>query len=168
MSALSLFLESFGMSGSMGKVFPRVKKNMMGQVGNPFPKAGIRLPGMNQRKRPVMEVLVENMTEIMKLPGNEDVSTGPALADKAKVDRKTVYNILEKRHIPKIDMVEKIAKALKVDTFLLLMPVELKGFALVSKAYSASDERGREILLDLADSMIKKSERSKNSEAFRA
>jgi transcriptional regulator with XRE-family HTH domain len=156
------------MAEIMGKAFPNVKKNLVRRSGNPFPKAGIRLPAMNQRKRTAMEVLVDNMVEIMKLPGNEDVSTGPALADKAKVDRKTVYNILEKRHIPKIDMVEKIARALKVDTFLLLMPVELKGFALVSKAYSASDERGREILLDLADSMIKKSERSKNSEAFRA
>ena len=104
----------------------------------------------------------------MALPGNEHLSTGPKLAAAAKVDRKTINNILRKRHSPKLEILDQIAKALKVEPYLLVMPIEQKDFAQVSKAYSVTDERGREFLLDTATTLIKKSERAKDSEAFRA
>jgi transcriptional regulator with XRE-family HTH domain len=167
-NALSLFRESFAMTGIVGKSFPAVKKNLRGTYGNSFPKVGNRLPGMNARKKSALDILVDNLTELMAMPGHEHIATGPKLAEVAKVDRKSVNNLLKKRYSPNIETIEKLAKAFKMDVYFLLMPVEQKGFTMVCRAYSDTDERGREILLDLADSIIKKSERTKNSEAFRA
>jgi transcriptional regulator with XRE-family HTH domain len=152
------------MTSILGKSFPGVKRNLAGHRGNYFPKPGTRLPGMSTRKRNSLEVLADNLAVWMALPGNEAISTGPKLAAAAKVDRKSVNNVLRKRHFPQLDLVDKLAKALRIDPYLLLAPMEDQQFATVCRAYSVAPE-SREYLLFSAKAILEKHGRDKTGEA---
>jgi len=153
----------------MGKALHPVNNFLRLRAGIQLPPPGNSLPAMPTRKRSALELLAENLAVWMQMPGNEGVSTGPKLAAKAGVSRKSVNNALKKRHAPHIDIVEKLARALKCETWQLLTPVEDRQAVIVLKAYSVSDARGREFLLDTAVTLISKSEqRAKDSEANRA
>ena len=119
---------------------------------------------MATKKRNMLDVLADNLLAHMGLPGNEAISTGPKLAGVAKVDRKTLNNILNRRVYPQLDSVEKLAKALKVDPYLLLCPAEDQQFATVCKAYSVSEE-GREYLVFSANVVLQKHGRDQAGEA---
>lgn len=53
---------------------------------------------------------------------HKELNTEPKLAAKAKVDQKTVYRITHLQNEPSIDKVEKLAKALGLETWQLLVP----------------------------------------------
>lgn len=146
----------------MGNNFPTVKRFLPMRKGSRFPASSNSIPDMTSRKRNALEVLADNLLSQMALPGNEDRSSGPKLAAVAKVDRKSVNNILNKRHYPQLDLVEKLAKALRVDPYILLCPAEDQQFATVCKAYSLVPD-SREYLIFTAKAILEKRSRDEAS-----
>ena len=148
----------------MGNNFPVVKATLPMRNGNPFPERRNSLPTMATKRKNALEVLADNLLAHMALAGNEHLSSGPRLAAAAKVDRKSVNNVLNKRHYPQLDLVEKLAKALKVDPFMLLSPMEDQAFASVCKAYSLAPE-SREYLVFTAKAILEKHGRDEAGQA---
>lgn len=63
-------------------------------------------------------VLAENLKGLLKQAG----LSGPDLADKAKVDRKSVNNMLNARYDPRPDNVDAVAKVFGLTGWQLLRP----------------------------------------------
>lgn len=94
----------------LGKVFPVCQGTLSPLLGKAFPMT---------TKRPLpREVLAKNLKALMK---KKDY-TGPELAGKAKVDRKTVNNQLNARFDPRPEQVDAVAKVFGLNYWDLLNP----------------------------------------------
>lgn len=67
-----------------------------------------------------LQVLAQNLTRC--IAAHKELNTEPKLAARAKIDQKTVYRITHMQNEPSIDKVEKLAKALGLQTWQLLVP----------------------------------------------
>jgi hypothetical protein len=90
------------------------------------------------------------------------------LAREAKIGEASVNRIKEARTSVGVDILEAIAKVLRVAPHILLVPPREKetaklisddSFKLVSKAYTETDDRGREILIANAQILLNRLER---------
>lgn len=67
-----------------------------------------------------LRVLSENLERL--IAAHPELNTQPKLAKEAKIDQKTVYRIVTKQNEPSLDKLEKLAKALGVEPWQLLVP----------------------------------------------
>ena len=125
---------------------------------SPFVKEHIPRPTWNDflvvKKHPSpRHVLAENLKALLK----PSKMSGPELADKAKVDRKSVNNMLNARYDPRPDNVEAVAQVFGLTGWQLLRPGTGKNIAnaaqiegLIDSFNSASPEQ-RVIILQVAE-----------------
>jgi transcriptional regulator with XRE-family HTH domain len=85
---------------------------------NHLPGRRNTLPDM--KKRTAGEVLADNLKRIMAT--DQEFDSDRKLAKASGVSHKTINNILNGRHDVQISNVEKIAKALQIDTYQLMCP----------------------------------------------
>lgn len=147
-----------------GKSSPLSSVSYECEKGTFSTKQVIASPHMSSKRRTALEILAENIEAHMAQPGNEAISTGPLLAAKAKLDRKTVYNLLEKRHYPRLDQIEKLARALRIEPYLLMCPAVDQQFATICQAYSVAPG-DREYLVFSAKAILEKHGRDQAGEA---
>lgn len=76
--------------------------------------------GMGKPPSKVLQVLAENLKRC--IADHKELNTEPKLAARAKMDQKTVYRITHLQNEPSIDKVERLAKALGVEAWQLLVP----------------------------------------------
>ena len=67
-----------------------------------------------------LQVLAENLERL--IASHPELNSQPKLAAKAKMDQKTVYRIITKQNEPSTDKLEKLAKALNLEPWQLLVP----------------------------------------------
>lgn len=68
----------------------------------------------------VLKVLAENLKRC--IAEHKELNTEPKLASRAKIDQKTVYRITHLQNEPSIDKIEKLAKALDLEAWQLMVP----------------------------------------------
>lgn len=118
---------------------------------NPLLTYGNTLRGV--KKKSVRDILADNLAHLMST--RPDLSSGPKLAKASGISQKTINNIVERRHDPKLESIEKIAKVFGMEAFQLLCPLsEQTAFLAVCHAYNATDDRGREILSAAAEALL--------------
>ena len=95
-------------------------------------------------KKTPAERLADNLKALMGIPrpGGPDLSTGPKLAKASGVSQKTINNMQNGRYDTQLSSIEKVAKALKVDPFILLAPADEKLLSIL-QTYMQTDDRGR-------------------------
>jgi hypothetical protein len=123
-----------------------VKENVMPRPRNPLPRARNTLLGM--RKKPVAEVLAANLKALMQSKPN--LSSGPKLERASGISQKTISNMTAGRYSTTIGSIEGVAKALDVPPYVLLLPGADQNVLEIVRAYSQTDDRGRELLLSAA------------------
>ncbi|AEG94426.1 helix-turn-helix domain-containing protein [Ramlibacter tataouinensis] len=84
-----------------------------------------------------LQVLAANLERL--IAEHKELNSQPKLAAAAKIDQKTVYRIVTKQNEPSTDKLEKLAKALGVQTWQLLVP-GLKPGALPELAVKETSE----------------------------
>lgn len=112
----------------------------------------------------VKKTLWENVKALMILKyGEENLNQ---LARDAGIGPGSASRIKEAKTSVGIDIVERIAKVFKVPTYLLLCPLgDKKQLLTILKAYSETDERGREFLSGASESLLRKRDEHKTGTA---
>lgn len=131
----------------------------MRRTGNSLPRMGNNLPSMSRthKKLQAAEALAENLSALMSADAN--LSTGPRVAKASGVSRKSINNISENRHDPKLSSVEAIAKAFGLEAYQLLVPGLDHELLAIFRAYSETDESGKYLLKAAAETVSKARER---------
>lgn len=119
------------MSPSWGKCSPLVKEHIPRSTWNDFPV-------VKKTYTPPRKVLAENLAELLQKTG----WSGPELASRAKIDRKSVNNMLNGRYDPRPEKVDAVATAFGLTGWLLLR-------AGTGKAYVADEISNIERLIDV-------------------
>lgn len=142
-----------------GNALPIVKGYLTNRSGNPLPIGGNTLFPMskNHKKRPAVEILAENLKVLMSADPN--LSSGPKVAKASGVSRKSINNIVEKRHDPHLSSVEGIARAFRLDVYQLLAPGIDNELLAIFRAYSETDDSGRQLLTAAAETALKARDR---------
>jgi transcriptional regulator with XRE-family HTH domain len=108
---------------------------------------------MAKKTLPPRAVLADNLKNLMKI---RELS-GPQVASKAGVDRKTVNNMINARFNPDLDNVEAVARVFGLAAWQLLRPGPIDDLAKAGAidklidAYYVSSEAGKENILRVAD-----------------
>lgn len=113
----------------------------------------------------ITAVLSENVGRLMKSSG---LDSGPKLERVAKVNQKTINNIERSRHDPKLSTITKLAKALGVEAFQLLLPAEDERFLSVCRSWSKTDARGKALIAAAADAAEQLNDSARDDDAARA
>ena len=90
------------------------------------------------------------------------------LAREAKIGPGSAQRIKEGQTSVGLDVVEKVARALKVEPHLILFPMgQDRRFKTLLEAYSFADERGKELLDAAAETVLRKRDRPTEPERAR-
>lgn len=103
----------------------------------------------NQRKKTALEVLSENLAALMAADTN--LSTGPKVAALAGTSRKTINNLVKKRHDPHLSLIESIAKAFRLEVYQLLLPELDENLLAIFRVYRETGEAGQNLLSAAAE-----------------
>lgn len=88
--------------------------------------------------------------------------TSVQVADAAKVDRKTLNNLLNARFDPRLTLIEKVANVFGLTTWQILAtdmerrPPDSKLALTLLERYSSADETGRNTIMQVAEIASKK------------
>jgi transcriptional regulator with XRE-family HTH domain len=147
------------MVGIMGNGFPIVKCGTAQRAGSALPAMGNTLHAMpkNHKKLRAAGILAENLKTLMA--ADADLSTGPKVAKASGVSRKSINNIAENRHDPKLSSIEAIAKAYRLDAYQMLAPGIDNNLLAIFRAYRETSESGRELLTQAAEVALKRRDR---------
>lgn len=125
-----------------GTLSPAVKEHVPRSAWNALPM------GTKKYIAP-RHVLAENLSALLKAKG----WSGPELATRARVDRKTVNNMLNARYDPRPENVDAVAKVFGLNGWQLLRPSTGKNFSdaavierLIEKFSEATPEQRQTIL----------------------
>ena len=134
----------------------------------PFPKRNrgsttLCHMGANNKK-PAKTILWANVLAHMEAKyGRENLN---ALARDAKIGPASVQRIKDGKTSVGVDIVDKVAKSFGVEAYQLLCPSEhTKSFLVVCRAYSQTDDRGRNLLYGAAQAVLGESGNSKTGTA---
>jgi DNA-binding XRE family transcriptional regulator len=144
----------------MGNTFPNVKRHVKARTGNTLPPAGNNLPGMgkiNGKKRPAVVCLAENLKTLMSADAN--LSSGPKVAKAAGISRKSINNIIEKRHDPRLSSVDEIARAFRLEAYQILTPGLDENLLVIFRSYMETDDSGRNLITAAAEAATRAHER---------
>jgi transcriptional regulator with XRE-family HTH domain len=119
-------------------------------LGNTSLHCGNTLPPMRKGNNEALEALADTLSKIMETRqlGGARIKElrGPAV--------RTINNIINRRHRPTFATLDKLAKALGMKPYQLLVPVNDTGFLTLLRAYNEADDAGREILLMNAEILL--------------
>lgn len=130
---------------SWGKHSPTVKELFPQAQGNNFPMARTRVP-LRQR-------LAKNLRAL----ATRDKLSGHQIAGKAKLDPKTVNNMLRAGHDPRLTHVEKVAEVFGLAAWQLLAldleanPPDSSQVVALLDHYSAAQDSGRKAIMQVAE-----------------
>lgn len=112
----------------------------------------------------VKKILWDNVKALMVLKyGEENLNQ---LARDANIGPGSASRIKEGKTSVGIDIVERISKVFKVPAFTLLCPhADKKQLLTILKAYSETDERGREFLSATSETLVRKRDEHKTGTA---
>ena len=112
------------------------------------------MPCMGRGTKSLKEVLRDNVWALMdKKYGGEQIQQ---LARDAKVGAASIDRIKKAETSVGLEIVEKIARSFGVDAYQLLCPTSMQeSFAIVCRAYSFTDERGRLLLSATAEALLR-------------
>ncbi len=96
-----------------------------------------------EKKPGTAAVLSDNLKRLMAL---SKVNSGPKLEKASGVSQKTINNIDKGRHDPRLSTISKIAHALGVEPYHMLVPGQGEKFMSVCLAWAKSDARGRAVI----------------------
>jgi len=111
----------------------------------------------SSKKKSAGELLAENLKALMEADTN--LSSGPKVAKASGVTRKSINNIGDNRHDPRLSSIEAIAEAFDLEPYQLLMPGLNSDLLLLYRAYNDANESGRELLTQAAEVALKARER---------
>jgi transcriptional regulator with XRE-family HTH domain len=140
----------------LGNVLPNVKGLTTNRPENSLPYGRNSLPGM--RKKDAADVLADNLRTLMD--ANKHLDSDRKLAAVSGVSHKTINNALNRRHDIQLSKIEALAKAFKMTPMQMLCPNLDSTFSTICKAYSVTDDRGRETLYDNAKILLDKADRA--------
>lgn len=104
----------------------------------------------------------QNLAKNLKALIQETGLSGPEVAKRAGVDRKTINNQLNGRYDPQPDMVDAVAKVFNLNGWQLLAPnLDIEAatngrLQELFELFSAADEVGRENILRVAEMAVKR------------
>lgn len=136
----------------MGNTLPSASHLLPKRSGNTLPRRSNKLPwmGKERNKRPAEDVLAENFARLRDKRQDDGLWKGPG------VSPKTANNVANGRHNTKLDTIVRLAKALGVEPYLMLIPLEDVKVLAVLEAWAQSDDSGRDTLFVIADAMLKR------------
>lgn len=107
---------------------------------------------MAQRKS--KEVLRDNLRLLMR---RDEVDT-KSVSQKSGLDKKTINNVLNARHEPRLDVLDAIAKVFGVSPWELLLPKltaelaqDTKNIDRLFNVYQSTDQTGRHSIMSIAE-----------------
>jgi DNA-binding phage protein len=103
----------------------------------------------NGKKKAAMVYLAENLKTLMSADAN--LSSGPRVAKAAGISRKSINNIIEQRHDPRLSSVDEIAKAFRLEAYQILTPELDKNLIAIFRAYRETDVSGQELIAAAAE-----------------
>lgn len=112
---------------------------------------------VEQKRKPVVEVLAENVIKILE----KNKESGSTVSGRRGPTTKTINNIVNRRHKPTLKSIEKLARALGIEPYQLLCPIQDGDFLTIIRAYNETDDRGRETLVDNAQILLDKKKRGR-------
>jgi len=107
------------------------------------------------------QVLADNLARLME--ADEKLSSGPKVAKAAGVSRKSINNIAENRHDPKLSTVEAIGRSYGLEVYQLMLPNLDENLLAMYRAYSETDESCRTLLRTTAEIVQKARERTRKT-----
>jgi DNA-binding XRE family transcriptional regulator len=105
-------------------------------------------------KEKSLAVLAANLKALMER--RPDLSSGAKLAKRSGIAQKTINNIENGRHDPKLSTVEALARAFNLRSHQLLCPTEEASFLVVAQAYAQTDDAGKHLLRLAAETLLKR------------
>ena len=75
---------------------------------------------MGKKPSRSLQVLAENLERLMG--ASLEFNTQPKVAEKAKIDQKTIWRIMKRQNEPSIDKVERIASVFGLEPWQLMVP----------------------------------------------
>ena len=115
------------------------------------------MPRYIPKRKSAGEVLAANLKALMASEAN--LSSGPKVAKASGVTRKSVNNLTENRHDPKLSSVEAIARAFGLDAYQILAPGIDNNLLAIFRAYNETGESGRELLTQAAEVALRSRDR---------
>lgn len=112
-------------------------------------------------KRRAAETLAANLAKLMH--SHADLSTGPKVAAASGISRKSVNNISENRHDPKLSSIEAIGKSFKLEVYQLMLPGLDENLLAIYRTYNETDESGKNLLRTTAEIVKKSRERTRKT-----
>lgn len=106
--------------------------------------------GKERNKNQPEDVLAENYKTLRDLRKGAGLWKGPG------VSPKTANNVEKARHNTKLQTIIRLADALGVEPFQMLLPVKDKKFLAVLQAWAQTDENERDNLHAIAEAMLKR------------
>lgn len=88
-----------------------------------------------------------------------NLSTGPKVAKASGVSRKSINNIAEGRHDPRLSSIEAIAKAFRLEPYQIIAPSLDENLLVIFRSYMDSDDSGRDLITAAAETADKARER---------
>lgn len=128
-----------------GNTSPDVKEHV--------PRKGWNNSPMSKERVPPRVRLASNLKVLIEMQG----LTSTQIANAAKVDRKTVNNLLNERFDPRLTLVEKVANVFGLTTWqmlatdLELKPPDSKLVLQLLEHYSNSEDEGRKAIMQVAE-----------------
>lgn len=133
----------------IGNTLPNASPLSKSGPGNSFPRCGNKLPDMGRRK-PAEKTLAENYVRL------RDKKKSDGTLKSLGVAPKTANNVENARHNTKLTTIVKLADALGVEPYQMLIPVDEENFLSVILAWAQSDKRGRDDLHAIAEAILKR------------
>jgi DNA-binding phage protein len=112
-------------------------------------------------KRRAGETLAHNLETLMRT--DRKLSSGPKVAKAAGISRKSVNNMAENRHDSKLSSIEAVGKSFGLEVYQLLLPGLDENLLALYRAYSETDEHGKNQLRMAAEIVNKTRERTRKS-----
>ena len=144
-------LSSNAMPASWGNISPFVKEPIPHGTWKAFPMAKQRVPPRTR--------LARNLRAMLNLQGLSPIT----VADHAKIDRKSMNNLLNARFDPRLSLVEKVANVFGMTTWqLLATDMEVRPPATTQvvellEHYTKADDDGRKAVMQIAQMAASKS-----------
>lgn len=110
-------------------------------------------------KRQAGEVLANNLAALMA--ADRKLSSGPKVAKASGISRKSVNNMAENRHDPKLSSLEAVGKSFGLEVYQLMLPGLDENLLALYRAYSETDENGKNLLRTTAEIVQKSRERAR-------
>jgi transcriptional regulator with XRE-family HTH domain len=128
---------------------------------------GNTLHGMpkNSKKLSAGEVLAANLNTLMEADAN--LSSGPKVAKASGVTRKSINNLSENRHDPRLSSIESIAQAFGLEAYQLLAPGIDNNLLVIFRAYNETGDSGRDLLTQAAEVALRSRDRKASNNSDR-